>query len=116
MSLLLWLMACGPEVSYRGEIEPIVAVECVRCHSPRRTEAGLDLETLGREALVNAPSNQSPLPLVEPYDALGSYLFHKVNGTQSLGPGSGTQMPLGAELPEADIELFRLWIDDGARR
>ena len=117
MILLLWsLVGCGPEVSYEQEIAPLIASNCLRCHNPRLTEGGLDIETMGRDALVSMPANQSPLPLVEPYDALGSYLFHKVNGTQSLAEGSGTQMPIGDELSPADVELIRLWIDDGARK
>jgi hypothetical protein len=52
--------------------------------------------------------------LVTPGDSLNSYLFHKVNGTQSLADGSGTQMPIGQAMSDDEIDLIRQWIDDGA--
>jgi hypothetical protein len=111
---LLFLAACGPEVSYRDEIFPLLQEHCTRCHSGDDPDAGLDVYSTGLEGLIDAPAAQSDLPLVTAYDSLNSYLFHKINGTQSLAGGSGTQMPIGQAMTDAEIELIRQWIDDGA--
>lgn len=114
--MVLWLLAaCGPEISFEEEVAPIVATRCVGCHNSELTEADLDLTPDPLAALVNQPSRQSHLMLVEPGDALYSYVFHKVNGSQSLAEGAGTQMPLGSSLSSEDIDLLAAWIDAGAR-
>ena len=112
--LLFVLAGCGPEVSYRDEVFPLLQEHCTRCHGRDDPDAGLDLYSTGPEGVIDTPSAQSPLPLVTAGDHLNSYLFHKINGTQSLAEGSGTQMPIGSTLTEAEIELIAQWIDDGA--
>ncbi len=114
MIWLLLLTACGPEVSYRDEVFPLLQEHCTRCHSADNPESGLNLYSTGLEGLVDAPAAQSDLMLVTPGDSLNSYLFHKVNGTQSLAGGSGTQMPIGRAMTDDEIDLIRQWIDDGA--
>jgi hypothetical protein len=48
---------------------------------------------------------------VIPYDADGSYLIRKLEGTNACGD----QMPLGdAPLDQATIDVIRAWIDNGA--
>lgn len=114
---MIWLLlftACGPEVSYRDEVFPVLQEHCTRCHSASDPDAGLDLYSTGLAGLVDAPATQSDLPLVSAGDSLNSYLFHKINGTQSLAGGSGTQMPIGQPMSDAEIDLIRQWIDDGA--
>lgn len=56
------------------------------------------------------------MPLVEPGDAEGSYLYLKcLPDFESRGIGSGLVMPADAPLLEAaDLELLRAWIDGGA--
>ena len=107
-------MGCGSEVSYSDEVFPILQEHCTRCHGAQEPDADLNLFSTGIEGLVDAPANQSDLPLVTAGNSLNSYLFHKINGTQSLAGGSGTQMPIGNPMPDAQIELIRQWIDDGA--
>lgn len=115
MIVVLLLMGCGPEISYEEEIAPIVSTRCVGCHNSELTEGQLDLTPDPLAALVDQPSRQSDLMLVEPGDALYSYVFHKVNGSQSLAEGAGTQMPLGSTLSGDEIDLLAAWIDEGAR-
>lgn len=110
----LWLLGCGPGISYDLEIDPIVQGRCVACHNDQLTEGQLNLQPDPWAALVGQPAVQSELALVEPGDALYSYVFHKINGTQSLAEGAGTQMPLGMPLPDEDIDLIAAWIDAGA--
>lgn len=109
------LVACGPTPSFEADVRPLVERDCIDCHEPDRLEAGLDLWTDPYPALVEQPSTQSGLLLVEPGDSLYSYLFHKVNGSQALAAGAGTRMPLGATWNDADVAAVADWIDWGAR-
>lgn len=55
---------------------------------------------------------------VRPGDAEQSYLWHKLAGTHLDVGGSGFLMPkppYSTPLSEAQIELFRQWIVDGAK-
>lgn len=62
--------------------------------------------------LVDVPSSQNNTILrVAPNDPDNSYLIQKLEGTA----GTGAQMPLnGAPLPQAQIDVIRQWITDGA--
>ena len=62
--------------------------------------------------LVNVDSNEVPsLKRVEPGDPDNSYLVQKVEGTAAVGG----RMPLGGDrLPDAEIDLIRQWISEGA--
>lgn len=114
-ALLLVLVGCAsPEVGFERDIAPIVQRECTGCHAGEAAEAGLDLLEDPWYALVDAPSVQSDYPLVAPGEALESYAWHKLNGTQVLAEGSGSNMPLGRWLDEAQIALVAEWIDLGA--
>ncbi len=88
---------------------------CIGCHSGPAPDGALDLSGDTRQVLLDTPSGQSDLPLVEPGDALYSYLYHKVNGTQSVAGGAGSRMPLGEPWTEEQVERLALWIDLGAR-
>lgn len=116
--IALWLLACVAEpegITFEDDVLPMLRTECVSCHRGEQPEGALDLGYDPFGALVDAPSTQSSLLLVEPYDHLYSYLWHKVNGTQSLAGGSGTRMPLDAPLDAELIDLVGRWIDEGAR-
>jgi hypothetical protein len=64
--------------------------------------------------LVGVSSAQEPaFQRVEPFDANDSYLIRKLEGRISVGG----RMPLGGTpLPQADINVIRQWITDGALR
>ena len=88
--------------------------QCVMCHGDDVAEAGLNLaEGKSFASLVNVPSTQVALDLVEPNDAENSYLIHKLDGRDGI---VGDRMPYDAEfLSEADIEVIKQWINDGAQ-
>ena len=88
--------------------------QCVMCHGDDVAEAGLNLaEGTSFASLVNVPSTQVALDLVEPNDAENSYLIHKLDGRDGI---VGDRMPYDAEfLSEADIEVIKQWINDGAK-
>lgn len=86
---------------------------CVEHHGDQAAQAGLDLsEGMSFEALVNAPSTQSALDLVEPGDPENSYLVHKIEGR--AGIVGGTMPPIGDPLSAEEIEAIRQWIAGGA--
>ncbi|MCO4743992.1 MAG: hypothetical protein KC912_04335 [Proteobacteria bacterium] len=114
--LPLLLLGCAGDdtLSFEADIAPIVQQQCSGCHAGAEAEGGLDLSASPYDVLQNQESNQSDLALIEPGDALYSYLWHKVNGTQALAEGSGTSMPLGWWLAPEEIDRIGDWIDEGA--
>ncbi len=124
----------APPLTWEADIAPVFGrAACAACHTDGdRDDDGkpddvdgdgvadlvptppfLDVDPL--EAVLGVASNQTfEMALVEPSDHLYSYLWHKINGSQSLAGGSGTSMPLGGTLTESDIELVATWIDEGA--
>ena len=64
-------------------------------------------------SLVNQPAIQEAFMRVAPTDPDNSYLIIKLEGNQVVG----TPMPPPAGgLPQADIDVIRLWITNGAVR
>ena len=86
---------------------------CIAHHGGHAVEAGLNLlEGNSFAALVNVPSTQAALDLVEPGDPENSYLIHKIEGRAGI---TGAIMPPGGDpLTAEEIEAIRQWIADGA--
>jgi hypothetical protein len=88
---------------------------CVACHAGATAPLGLRLDAANSYALlVGVASAQEPgLQRVAPGNPNDSYLIRKLEGTAS----TGGRMPLGGTpLPQADINMVRQWIVDGALR
>jgi hypothetical protein len=83
------------------------------CHGGDSPSEGLSL--IAGEAydeIVNVPSNQSGLDLIEPSHPENSYLYLKVTGDEAI---SGSRMPRGgAALSQQLLDLLRDWIERGA--
>ena len=76
-------------------------------------EAGLDLsDGVARANLVDVPSTQTGLDLVEPGDAENSYLIHKLEDRPGIV--RDRMPPTGDPLTAAEIEAIRDWINAGA--
>jgi hypothetical protein len=87
---------------------------CSHCHAGANAPAGLRLDAANSYAmLVGIASVERPnLRRVAPGDPANSYLIHKLEGTQAIGE----RMPAGLPpLPQADIDVIRQWIADGAQ-
>jgi Ca2+-binding RTX toxin-like protein len=100
-------------VSFTNQIQPIFSGKCIGCHNESSAPHGLILaEGHSYDLLVNVASKEVPsLKRVEPGDPDNSYLVQKVEGTAAVGG----RMPLGrAPLTEAQIDLIRQWISEGA--
>lgn len=86
---------------------------CTECHTGGSAPQGLRLEEgVSYGMLVNVASTEVPSLLrVDPGDPDDSYLIQKLEGTAAVGD----RMPLGGPyLPQADIDVIRQWITDGA--
>ena len=86
---------------------------CIGHHGDHATDADLDLrEGQAFSNLVNRQSVQVALDLVEPNDAESSYLIHKLDGRAGI---VGDRMPpAGPFLSQADIDVIKQWINNGA--
>jgi hypothetical protein len=86
---------------------------CTACHVGAAAPVGLRLDEVNSFGLlVGVPSAEEPALLrVAPGDPNNSYLIQKLEGTAAVGG----RMPLnGTPLPQADIDMIRQWIIDGA--
>ncbi len=108
---LLWAgelsAADGPD--YLREIKPLLALHCVECHGPRMQESELRLDTA---AQAIAGGNLGPA--VKPGDSAASLLVKVIEGKSdevSRMPPEDDARPLTNE----QIQLFRRWIDAGAK-
>ena len=94
----------------------IFQVWCAGCHSGvgRPPDGGIRLDANAAHAdLVNARSVGKPAAVrVIPGDPNNSYLVHKLEGRADI---VGSRMPFGGPfLPQADVDVIRMWIARGA--
>jgi hypothetical protein len=99
--------------------ETILAPSCAsaECHSAFKRAVGDQFDTLDatRESIVVNGLVVYPADVADP---TGSLLFRTVTvgGPSVLEPGSGNvRMPYDAPMPDADVELIRAWIEEGAK-
>lgn len=106
------------DVSFDDQIQPILNARCIACHAPGGFAQLLGIpwdytEGSSFHDLVNQASSQdASFTMIVPGDPDASLLFLKV--TQE-SPPIGDMMPLGGPpLEDSEVELFRLWILQGA--
>ncbi|HSD22416.1 MAG TPA: hypothetical protein VLC54_20370 [Anaeromyxobacter sp.] len=108
----------GPSQPFSTLVQEIIVPRCATasCHSGAFPQAYPPLDAdLAHGALVNAPSFQAPMDLVEPFDPANSYLVLKLRDVAGTVGSVGTPMPIGdALLEEADIQAIETWILNGA--
>ena len=100
-------------VTWDGAVGALFQTRCVTCHAGELPAGEFDLATAPLEAMLEVPSVQADMLRVSTGDHLYSYVWHKVNGSQSIAGGNGTNMPLGAWLDDSDINMIAEWIDRG---
>ena len=101
------------QANFQSIQDNVFTPRCTGCHVGASAPLGLRLDDANSFGLlVGVTSAQAPpLLRVEPGDADDSYLIQKLEGTAS----AGGRMPLGGTpLPQADINVIRQWITDGA--
>src|SRR5437879_2922881 len=93
------------QVDYVKDIQPIFQANCYKCHGPNAQLSGLRLD-LKQSAIAGGSLGKDILP----GKAYESPLYGRVAGL-----GGVSRMPMGAKpLPDDQVELIRLWIDQGA--
>ncbi len=99
-------------------VQPVLTGTCstITCHTTPEPQAGMDLSTpaLVATSLRRIPSTQSPLLRVLPGRTSGSYLWHKLQGTQESVGGTGQTMPKEGSLTPDQVDQIRAWILEGA--
>jgi hypothetical protein len=94
-------------ISYNQDIRPIVNRKCIACHGGVKKSGGFSL-LFRHEAL---DTTESGVPAIVPGDAAASELMQRITHHDPE-----LRMPLEAEpLSEAEVKLFRRWIDQGAK-
>lgn len=102
------------EPDFESILTEVLEPLCTACHIGATAPLGLRLDAANAYALlVGVSSVQQPSLLrVDPGNPDDSYLIRKLEGTAAVGG----QMPLDGEpLPQADIDVIRQWILDGAQ-
>jgi len=107
----------GVPVTYSEHLEPLIVARCLSCHTTEEPEARLVLEIgAGYDGMVGRPSTQVPeLLMVAPGDVENSYLWRKLIHDVEIGKGMPRTVVGSIKLPEEEIDLYRRWIEDGAR-
>ena len=104
-------------VSYSAHLEPLVIAHCLRCHDSEEPKAKLVLDPgEGYGQLVGRRSIQVPeMALVVPGEPDASYLWLKLQHRAPEGKGMPRTLTGTKELRPAELELYRRWIEDGAK-
>jgi WD40 repeat protein len=99
------LLLAQEPVSYQKHVQPILSKQCAACHQPQSRQADLLLTSFegfqkgGRKGPAFLPGNPDE-----------SLVVKYLTGAEK------PQMPFGGKpLADADIDLFRRWIREGAR-
>jgi hypothetical protein len=110
----------GPVIlSHAADIQPIWDAHCLGpgCHEPPSPGNGLVLSEDAYAHIVGVPAFGANRPFIDPGDPDHSYIVNKIEGEQ-LDPdvnGTGSPMPLAMDpLSDEQVELIRLWIEQGA--
>lgn len=108
------------DVFFPEDVQPILTARCTgtACHDAVDPQVGMRLtEGNAITSLVGVASVQCEgaggKPRVDPQNPDNSYVMDKLQGTATLCDGD--PMPLGGPpLDQADVDLIRLWIQQGA--
>ncbi len=92
------------QISYSGQVVPIIQAKCLACHSESAKMGGFVLADY--ESLMKGGSKGKA---VIPGHSQESRLLQMLEG--NIQP----RMPLGGALEEQEINIIRYWIDQGAK-
>lgn len=108
----MWLLAGlapgadDPPIRFSRDVAPILQRRCVGCHGEDLSEGSYRLDSFA--ALKR--SGDSGVPTVLPADSTASELWRRITSSDET-----ERMPSDADpLPDAEVEIIRSWIDQGA--
>ena len=90
-----------------SEAENLISTKCVSCHA----SGGNFPDLSGDLCDLDGVASSIGMPLLTLGNSDESYLFHKVDGTVEDVGGTGSTMPLGGTLSEAEIQIIGDWIN-----
>jgi len=106
------LLGCGEQsVSYRTEVRPIIDKYCMRCHGA--DGEGSKTSGLRMDDYKSLMKGTVYGPVVKPGDSFTSALVMLVEGRAAPSlrmPHNANKMP-----SQAEIDLIKAWIDQGAK-
>ena len=110
-SFIVLSCATDPVIGYRDDIEPILQNKCLGCHLPPDGEGyvttGLSLTSY--DALMDGTMfGMIIIPGDSRRSVLNKLIEHRAGAEMGMPPGSVQ------ELTAEEVELFRLWVDQGA--
>ncbi len=88
------------KVDFAKDVLPIFRQNCVPCHGPTQQNSGMRLD---RKSVVISRRG------VVPGNSQNSFLFHRISGN-----AYGLQMPPTGPLRPEQINIIKMWIDQGA--
>lgn len=111
LTLVIGTAGCAPKgVSYSRDVQPILAKNCVSCHTPGKEgtlASGLDMTS--HEGLMKGTKFGA---VIKPGDAFTSAFNMLIEGRAS----PTIRMPHGKEkLSDNEIALLKAWVNEGAK-
>lgn len=104
------------ETSFKNDIQPIIAANCLTCHAnngPGTPYVVLQPDSAYVNLINRVATENKAYKRVVPGIADSSYIYLKIS---MATPPTGLRMPrFGAPLSDAQIALFRSWINAGAK-
>ena len=99
-------LPAGPAaaIDYYQDIQPILAVNCTKCHQGATAPAELRMDSV-----VDLMKGGTSGPAITPGNADGSLLMSRIADTGT------NRMPPSGSLSGNDLALIRAWINQGAR-
>lgn len=93
-------------VSYANQVQPIFNGNCTGCHG---SSGGLNLSSYAQ--LMNSAGSNYSGRIVVAGNANASGLVDKIE----VNPDFPQRMPIGGSLTNEEIEIIRVWINEGAQ-
>jgi uncharacterized membrane protein len=104
------LAGCDRQVSFAGDVMPILEVKCLSCHE--EGSKGFELSGFSVESYDHLMRGTRQGPVIEPgysyFSTLQIVVEHRANPSSSMPMNS-------AKLSNREIQVIGEWIDQGAR-
>src|SRR3954452_17311196 len=102
--------AATEEGSYYKQIRPILQAQCQGCHQPAKAKGGYVMTDFARLLAGGEDCAKDKKQAVVAKDPEKSYLIEQITPKD----GAAEMPPKKAPLADADIQLIRRWIGEGA--
>ena len=100
------VLADAKNPTYDADVLPVLKQHCVSCHGPDKQKSGLKLDTFANLKLGGS-GGDAVVPGSPDKSMLYTFTAHKAKPEMPPAPA--------AKIPDAQIELIRLWVEQGAK-